>query len=130
MARGYDNTPEMIWQSGVRTSTGCLEWSGYVRRGIRGLPYGALKIGGRHRAVHRIAWELYSGPIPAGAFICHHCDNPRCFEPSHLYLGDAASNMADKVARGRSNGWPKGKKRVWARPNASRDALGRFIAND
>jgi hypothetical protein len=50
---------------------------------------------------HRIAWELTNGPIPAGEFICHHCDNPPCCNPSHLFPGTQADNMRDAKCKGR-----------------------------
>ena len=48
-----------------------------------------------------MAWELTYGPIPAGAFICHHCDVPACVRPGHLFLGTARDNTADMDAKGR-----------------------------
>ena len=50
---------------------------------------------------HRVAWEFFRGPIPAGALICHRCDNPPCCRPDHLFLGTHATNAADMVAKGR-----------------------------
>jgi hypothetical protein len=50
---------------------------------------------------HRWAYEHFIGPIPAGLFVCHHCDNPPCCEPSHLFLGTQQVNMTDKMAKGR-----------------------------
>lgn len=53
--------------------------------------------------VHRIAKALDCGePPPEGALVCHHCDNPPCFNPDHLYYGDDFTNTVDKVKRGRA----------------------------
>ncbi|MGQ0668342.1 MAG: HNH endonuclease [Actinomycetota bacterium] len=57
--------------------------------------------GSRHLRAHRVAWELIHGPIPAGRLICHHCDNPPCVNPRHLFLGTAHSNALDRKRKDR-----------------------------
>ena len=51
---------------------------------------------------HRIAWRIARGPIPRGMNVLHHCDNPPCTRPSHLYVGSQLDNARDRVRRGRS----------------------------
>jgi DNA-binding CsgD family transcriptional regulator len=76
---------------------GCWEWTGYKLLG-----YGAMRHGGRKVAkVHRIAYELWRGAIPEGMAVCHHCDNPPCFNPGHLFLGTRKDNMMDAGRKGR-----------------------------
>lgn len=64
--------------------------------------YGLAKYKGRRRIASRVAWELTNGPIPGGMQVLHHCDNPPCCNPAHLFLGTVADNVADMIAKGRA----------------------------
>ena len=79
----------------VRIAEGCWEWTG------GGHTYGQIKIEGRMRLAHHVSYELAHGPIPPGVQVLHHCDNPGCVRPDHLFLGTQSDNLRDMVAKGR-----------------------------
>jgi len=99
------NTKERL-RAQTKRCGACLEWTG-ANDGQWG--YGQMNVNGKMEKTHRIAWELEYGPIPKGLCVCHHCDNPRCLEISHLFLGTHQDNMQDCLQKGRGNrGGPKG----------------------
>jgi hypothetical protein len=64
--------------------------------------YGLISLNGKLRRAHRIAYELTYGPAPKGLLVLHHCDNPSCCNPTHLFVGTAANNTEDMIAKGRA----------------------------
>lgn len=79
---------------------GCWEWQSCKDKDGYGKLYCQQPKG--NASVHRISFELHHGPIPAGYFVCHHCDNPSCVNPTHLYAGTVVDNNRDRVNRNRS----------------------------
>jgi hypothetical protein len=89
---------ERFW-SHVERAEGCWLWQGH--RNTRG--YGQFNIDATHPVgAHRIAYELTYGPIPPDLHCCHHCDNPPCVRPDHLFLGTRSDNSQDMVRKGRA----------------------------
>lgn len=94
---------EAFWAR-VKKSEACWLWIG--ERDNRG--YGRLEViqwhGQRRERVHhrasRISWELHFGS-PGDLYVCHHCDNPVCVRPDHLFLGTQFDNMQDMVQKKR-----------------------------
>jgi|SRR5215475_5298108 len=82
----------------VRGLNDCWPWMGQrLRSG-----YGVLSIDGRMQRAHRVMWELEHGSIPDGMWVLHHCDNPPCVNPNHLWLGTHSDNMRDMKQKGRA----------------------------
>ena len=63
--------------------------------------YGRFCLNGRQVGAHRVSWILTNGLIPEGQHVLHHCDNPPCVRPEHLWLGTALDNAHDRQAKGR-----------------------------
>jgi len=89
---------------------GCQLWTGSTRAG-----YPLIMLHGKTRRAARVLWELQRGPIPRGLFVCHVCDEVRCMAigeiggDGHLWLGTAADNSADMIAKQRGHWQKKGK---------------------
>lgn len=84
-------------------NSGCVLWFGFTN--AKG--YGVMRIAGKLHKVHRVAWTLRHGKIPAGLHVCHRCDVRCCVNTDHLFLGTAADNNADMAAKGRAKSPPE-----------------------
>lgn len=83
------------------TEDGCYEWTGSV--GTDG--YGLMSVEGKTRRVHRVAASVFFGmDLRSDLLVLHHCDNTRCWNPDHLWLGTNDDNMQDRNLKRRARG--------------------------
>lgn len=82
----------------------CIVWNGPKA----GSGYGVLSINKRNYYVHRLSYRMFKGRVPNNMFVCHHCDNPSCYNPEHLFLGTPKDNVTDMIKKGRARSVPKG----------------------
>lgn len=88
-----------VFESKFVKSDGCWEWAGATNSS----GYGSYGM----RLAHRVAFELYKSQIPDGASVCHTCDNRKCVNPDHLWLGSRKDNMRDCIQKGRFSNPPR-----------------------
>lgn len=95
----YDETVTAFWNKVAITADDnqCWEWLA----GVDTWGYGRIRVNRRMESAHRFAWSYPNYVIPDGMKICHSCDNPKCCNPKHLFLGTNKDNMEDRNAKGR-----------------------------
>lgn len=76
----------------------CWEWTGGA---LNGGGYGSCRVFGKKDMAHRHAYRLANGELPSGMWVLHRCDNRRCCNPAHLFLGTSQDNNDDMWAKGR-----------------------------
>lgn len=92
-----ENVIERLMSSYTLSESGCWVWNGTSKN-----RYPLIRVGKKIYLLHRLVYQLLVGEIPKDGCILHKCDNTRCMNPEHLFLGTHADNAKDKVKKGRA----------------------------
>ncbi len=98
----YGNIEERFWSKVDKTDSieDCWNW----KAGFRNKEgYGAFVYNKKLELSHRVSWMMANGNIDNKLLVCHKCDNPKCVNPNHLFLGTYSENMKDCVSKNRLN---------------------------
>jgi hypothetical protein len=86
---------ERYWSKVDKGNTDeCWEWQASTNRH----GYGWFFVDGEPKLAHRVIADA-KGMDTDGELVLHHCDNPSCVNPNHLYIGTQADNMRDRAER-------------------------------
>jgi len=82
----------------IDEETGCWNWN----RSTNNMGYGWFWTGNKNATAHRWHWQhVHKHILPLDLFVCHHCDNPLCVNPFHMFIGTRYENLTDSRKKGR-----------------------------
>jgi len=93
----YGPVKDKIFNNIKKNENGCWEWTG----GLSARGYASMHYEGKRTPLHRLSYILFRGPIPNDKLACHTCDNKKCINPDHIYIGTHKTNFRDAKERNR-----------------------------
>lgn len=94
------NNLDKVLKNVIKTESGCWEWQGaFIDSG-----YGVTQYHNKRYLVHRLLYTLMKEPISDGLLACHTCDNRKCCNPEHIFLGTHKDNSLDAINKNRLYG--------------------------
>ena len=89
---------ERFWSNvSIKEPLDCWDW----QAGLRTQGYGSLYFSCKYTMSHIVSWTITKGEVPKGLCVLHKCDNKKCVNPAHLFLGTRADNRRDMCKKGR-----------------------------
>lgn len=88
---------KLLENIGINKDNNCWEWQKFLTEH----GYGRFRINTKKVLAHRASYEIFIEKIPKGLLVCHKCDNPRCINPEHLWVGTDKDNVRDAMSKNR-----------------------------
>lgn len=98
--KGFDPEVRFWLKVDIKKPEECWAWLGYTQKKAK-KEYGDFRVNKKTIRSHRMAWIVTFGDIPPGLSVLHKCDNPKCCNPHHLFIGTSALNTSDMVSKNR-----------------------------